>query len=792
MKKTNKEGVQEAQLQQFREGNCYRAYDFLGAHPAKRSGKEGYHFAVWAPYAQSVSVVCDLNNWDESANAMMPTEAGIWETFIPGAYDGMCYKYHIINALGDEVLKCDPYGFSSEMRPHNASLTARLDTFQWKDTKWMNKRAKTAPYDQPMSIYEVHLGSWRRKHEMNEAGEQKFYGFREIADLLVPYLKKMEYTHIELMPISEHPYDASWGYQVVGHYAVTGRYGSPEDFMYFVDKMHENDIGVIIDWVPAHFPRDAHGLSTFDGTHLYEYQDARIGEHKEWGTLVFDYGKNEVVSYLLSNAYFWFDIYHVDGLRVDAVSSMLYLDYSRRDGEWIPNKYGGRENLEAIKLLQTVNKTVFADFPNILMVAEESTAWPLVTKPVDIGGLGFNYKWNMGWMNDVLRYMATDPIDRKYCHQMLTFSMMYAFAENYILPLSHDEVVYGKASMLNKMFGEYEEKFAGLRAFYTFMMAHPGKKLMFMGDEYGQFDEWKFDHELDWMVLEYDSHKRMQKFTKMLNAFYTQHNAMWQVEDSWDGFQWINPNDADHNVISFLRYGQKPASSVMCLCNFANREWTYYRVGVPQAGEYVITLNSDDKAYGGKGIIRKKTYKTEATPWDGFEQSIVVKLPPLSAMYLEHQAAAAKKPAAKKSTAKKPAAKKTTSKAAETKPAKAATKKTAKKPAAKPASSKKAETKAADKKAKPAKEPVTQPAAVKPEIKPEALKPEPLQPKLTESVAATSKGAAEKEEAKPVEAKPAKKTASKSAVGKKPAAKAKPKPETKAEKKAASKKKSEK
>lgn len=688
-KPTQNEGLSSAELVRFREGTSHRAYDFLGAHPAKRGSKSGYRFAVWAPNAQSVSVVCDQNNWDETASMMAPLgDTGIWETFVAGVKEGMCYKYHIINAQGDAVLKCDPYGFSSEKRPHNASLTARLDGYKWGDAKWIAKRAKTRPYDQPINIYEVHLGSWRRKHEMTDTGEQKFYDFREIADLLVPYLKDMGYTHIELLPIAEHPYDASWGYQVVGHYSITGRYGTPQDFMYFVDTMHKNGIGVLVDWVAAHFPRDAHGLSNFDGTALYEYEDARIGEHKEWGTLVFDYGKKEVISFLLSNAYYWFDKFHVDGLRVDAVSSMLYLDYSRREGEWRPNKFGGRENLEAVKLLQDVNKTIFRDFDNVLMVAEESTTWPLVTRPVDVGGLGFNFKWNMGWMNDALRYMSIDPIDRRYSHQLLTFSMMYAFAENYILPLSHDEVVHGKSSMLNKMFGEYDEKFSGLRLFYLYMMAHPGKKLTFMGNEFAQFDEWNFNKELDWMVLDYESHRRMKKFTKVLNAFYAQHEPLWQVEDSWDGFGWINPNDADHNVISFIRTGKQAADRVVCICNFANREWTYYRLGVPESGTYEILLNTDDKAYGGKGLLRKKTFKTEKMPWDGFEQSIVVKLPPLSGLYLKAAKKAAAKPAGKADKSVKAGTKKSV-KAAAADAAKAKAQTETSKPAARKTAAKK-------------------------------------------------------------------------------------------------------
>ncbi len=644
MKNTaNSDGATKTQIAQFLGGTSHRAYELLGAHPARRGKKDGYAFCVWAPNAQSVSVVCDANNWDETADTMQPVgDTGLWETFIADVPEGMCYKYHVIGAVGDAVLKSDPYGFSSEMRPHDASLTASLSGYKWGDSKWMAARAKTPPYDKPLNIYELHPGSWRRKHEMTDMGEQKFYTFRELADLLVPYVKEMGYTHVELLPIAEHPYDASWGYQIVGHYAITGRYGTPQDFMYFVDTLHQNGIGVIVDWVPAHFPRDAHGLSTFDGTHLYEYQDARIGEHKEWGTLVFDFGKNEVISYLVSNAYFWLDKYHVDGLRADAVSSMLYLDYGRNPGEWLPNAQGGNENFEAVKLLQTVNKAVFADFPNILMIAEESTTWPLVTRPVDVGGLGFNFKWDMGWMNDTLRYMEVDPIDRRYYHKLLTFSMMYAFSENYILPLSHDEVVHGKHSMLNKMFGEYEEKFAGLRACYGYMMAHPGKKLSFMGNEFGQFDEWRFDRELDWMVLDYESHRRMKKFSKALNAFYKDQPALWQIEDSWDGFRWINPNDADHNVLTFLRMGKKKADTLLCVLNFAGRAWGYYRVGVPEAGEYQILLNSDDKAYGGGGMLRKKTYKAQAEPWDGFSHSIVLKLPPLSCLFLQHKKSAAK------------------------------------------------------------------------------------------------------------------------------------------------------
>ena len=499
------------------------------------------------------------------------------------------------------------------------------------------KKGKAGPYDLPMLIYEVHPGSWKR------GKDGAFLTYRQLAEQLVPYVKDMGYTHIELMPIAEHPFDGSWGYQTTGYYAATSRYGTCEDFMYFVDYCHQNDISVILDWVPAHFPRDAYGLRQFDGTPLYEYADPRIGEHKEWGTLVFDYTKNQVVSFLISNAYFWFDQYHIDGLRVDAVSSMLYRDYDRRDGEWVANEYGGKENLEAIRFLQELNKVIFAHFPNALMIAEESTAWPKITKPVQEGGLGFNYKWNMGWMNDTLRYMSMDPYFRKYNHNILTFLMFYAFSENYILPLSHDEVVHGKRSLIDKMYGSYEEKFAQLKQYYAYAIAHPGKKLLFMGGEFGQFVEWRPSEELDWMLLDYESHDNLHKFVRSLNHFYLENKALWQIEDSWDGFTWINANDEDNSVISFIRRGRAKGSEVIVVCNFTPVRRDSYVIGVPSGGEYVIALSSDDKRFGGASKTGT-VVKARKKGFEEFKYSLELELAPLTTIYLK------KKPRPKKKT----------------------------------------------------------------------------------------------------------------------------------------------
>lgn len=647
------DGISEFALYLFGEGTNHQAYDMLGAHPYEKDGVSGYRFSVWAPNAAKVAVAGTFNDWDTEQNQMeLIGETGVWYTFVPAVPEGCLYKYAITDKDGNLHYKADPYAYYAELRPGTASVTADIRNYKWHDKKWETKKRKQAPYDKPMLIYEVHPGSWRR----GENGE--FLNYRQLAESLVPYVKDMGYTHIELMPIAEHPYDGSWGYQTTGYYAATSRYGSCKDFMYFVDFCHQNDISVILDWVPAHFPRDAYGLRQFDGTPLYEYADPRIGEHKEWGTLVFDYTRHEVVSFLISNAYFWLDKYHIDGLRVDAVSSMLYRDYDRSDGQWVPNEYGGRENLEAVKFLQELNKVIFANFPNALMIAEESTAWPKITKPVHEGGLGFNYKWNMGWMNDTLRYMSMDPYFRKYNHNILTFLMFYAFSENYILPLSHDEVVHGKKSLLDKMYGSYEEKFAQLKMYYAYAIAHPGKKLLFMGGEIGQFIEWRPEEELDWMLLDYESHDNLHQFVRHLNHFYLENKALYQIEDSWDGFTWINANDENNSVLSFIRRGRAKGDNLIVVCNFTPVRRESYRIGVPAGGEYTIVLSSDDKKFGGSsktGI----SVKAQRRAFGDFKYSLELELAPLATIFLKRKVRERKKPepVAKKET-KKRAAKK--------------------------------------------------------------------------------------------------------------------------------------
>ena len=613
----------------FGQGTHYEIYNKLGAHLVEIDGQKGVYFAVWAPNAAYVSVVGEFNQWDPHRNGMQAIEtSGIWEAFIPGVKEWDTYKFAIHTRDGRIIFKADPYAFHSEVRPGNASKVANIDGFNWTDEKWIEKKDKENPTEQPMSIYEVHLGSWQKDYEKNEWG---FIPYDEIAEKLVKYVKEMGYTHVEVMGISEHPLDQSWGYQVTGYYAPTSRYGGPREFMKFVDIMHANDIGVILDWVPAHFPKDECGLANFDGTPLYEYPDPRKGEHFEWGTKVFNYEKNEVKNFLIANALYWVEKYHVDALRVDAVASMLYLDYDKKEGEWIPNENGGNYNLQAIAFLQKLNSAVFNAFPNALMIAEESTAFPLITRPTDVGGLGFNFKWNMGWMNDTLSYIEKDPYFRSSCHNKLTFSMCYAFTENFVLPISHDEVVHGKKSLLDKMHGKLEQKFSSLRAFNLYMFAHPGKKLSFMGSEIGQFKEWDYKGGIEFFLLKYDNHKKLQKFNRELNNIYKNTPALYEIEDSWEGFNWISADECDNNVLSFVRK-DKSGVELVCIINFSGNDYYNYRLGVSE-GRYKLLINSDDKKYAGRGILRGKTFNTVKKSAHGKNYSIKFNLPALSGIY---------------------------------------------------------------------------------------------------------------------------------------------------------------
>lgn len=614
----------------FHEGTHFQSYAFLGGHLLEEGGLQGARFAVWAPNAISVSVVGDFNNWDGSRNLMerMP-QSGIWAAFVPGLKEGDIYKYQILTRTGEILLKADPYAFWAEKKPATASRLCDLRSYNWQDQEWQEKKGKRNHFEEPMLIYEVHLGSWRKP------GTEDYYGYAYFAEELLDYVVKMGYTHIELLPIMEHPFDGSWGYQTMGYFAPTSRYGHPRDFMAFIDRCHQRGIGVILDWVPGHFVRDDPGLRLFDGTPCYEYSNPQRAENRGWGTNNFDLGRPEVRSFLISNALFWLDVYHVDGLRVDAVASMLYLDYDRGPGEWAPNYLGGNENLEGITFLKRLNEEVFARFPGALMMAEESSAWPLVTKPTYAGGLGFNYKWNMGWMNDTLRYMQLDPIYRKYEHNSMTFSLMYAFSENFILPLSHDEVVHGKRSLLDKMSGDYWQKFAGLRAYLAYMMAHPGKKLLFMGYEFGQFIEWKYDEELDWHLLDYPMHRKLWEFNKALNWFYRENRCLWELDHSWEGFQWIEADDRAQSVLSFVRRGKEPKDNLTVIVNFTPVTRERYRIGVPEAGSYVEVFNSDSLEWGGSGQGSKGLLKSEERPWHGQSHSLELTLPPLSTIFLK-------------------------------------------------------------------------------------------------------------------------------------------------------------
>ncbi len=617
------------------EGSHWQSYEKLGAHVREISGLQGVQFAVWAPNALRVSVVGDFNRWDGRVNSMrLRGNSGVWEIFIPELKEGMIYKYEIRSRLGElPFLKADPYAFEAELRPKSGSVVATLEGYGWNDDAWMKARGRREWLAAPVSIYEVHLGSWRRASEENN----RWLSYREIADQLIPYVKQMGFTHIELLPVMEHPFDASWGYQTIGYFAATSRYGTPKDFMYLVDRCHQENIGVLLDWTPAHFPADAHGLAEFDGTHLYEHADPRQGRHPDWGTLVFNYGRSEVRGFLLSSALFWLDKYHIDGLRVDAVASMLYLDYSRRAGEWIPNEFGGRENLAAIAFLKRLNEVANERHPGVLMVAEESTAWPAVSRPTYLGGLGFTLKWNMGWMNDTLSYFAHEPIHRKYHHNRMTFSMLYAFTENFVLPLSHDEVVHGKRSLIDKMPGDLWLQFANLRLLFAYMWAHPGKKLLFMGGEFAQRSEWFHAVSLEWNLLQYPEHRGMQHLIADLNAIYRREPALHEVDFEWQGFQWIDCNDADASVLSFIRRARNAQESLVIVANFTPVARENYRVGVPEPGWYREIFNSDAHYYAGSNYGNGGGVMAEPVRWMGMEYSLPLRLPPLAAVYFKRQ-----------------------------------------------------------------------------------------------------------------------------------------------------------
>ena len=619
------------------QGNNHRIYEKLGCHLCEAEGVKGASFAVWAPSAKRVSVVGSFNQWDGRSHPMrMIGSSGVWEIFIPGLTKGDLYKYEIKTPTGEIYTKSDPYAFYSEKTPQTASVVYDLENYEWQDSDWMEKRANENVFDKPVNIYEVHLGSWKQQPDDDPESETGFkpYSYRQLADTLIPYAKKMGYTHLELLPIMEHPFDGSWGYQVTGYYATTSRYGTPEDFKYFVDTCHKNGLGIILDWVPAHFPKDGHGLARFDGTALYEYEDKRMGEHLGWGTHVFNYGRNEVKNFLVANAVYWFDKFHIDGLRVDAVASMLYLDYCREPGEWVPNKHGGRENLEAVEFIKNLNYVVYNYYPNVMMIAEESTSWPKVTKPVHEGGLGFSHKWNMGWMNDFLKYVSLDPIYRKYNQNLLTFSFMYAWSENFVLVLSHDEVVHGKASMLGKMPGDYWQQFAGLRCAYGYFFAHPGKKLLFMGSEYGQFIEWKYKESLDWHLLNYPMHEKMSLFVSDLNHLYKTERAFYELDASNEGFELIDCNDVENSIISFIRKGKDWRDMLIFVFNFTPATHESYRVGAPLKTVYTEIFNTDAEKYGGSDVVNTKPIFSDDIPMHEKPYSMTVRIPPLGAIIL--------------------------------------------------------------------------------------------------------------------------------------------------------------
>lgn len=626
----NTETINEYNVYLFHQGTNYQSYKMFGAHLTELNGKKGVLFNLWAPKARLVNVVGEFNSWcSKDHNMTKMSDSGIWSIFIPGLGEGTLYKYEIHTHFGEIYLKADPYGVYSEKRPCSASVVFNLDGFKWTDGDWLEKRSMSSAYDEPLLIYEVHLGSWKRKENNN------FLAYRELAEELVDYAAEMGYTHIELMPVMEHPHDGSWGYQITGYYSVTSRFGTPHDFMYFVNKCHEKGIGVILDWVPGHFCKDGHGLFNFDGTPMYEYHNPIKKENVQWGTANFDLGKPEVRSFLISNALFWMDMYHIDGLRIDAVASMLYLDYAKEPGQWEPNQFGGRENLEAIEFMKMLNQAVFEKHPTTLMIAEESTSWPLVTKPTYMGGLGYNYKWNMGWMNDMLKYMEMDPIYRKWHHSLITFSFFYAFSENFILPLSHDEVVHGKKSLIDKMPGDYWRKFAGLRTLYGYMMTHPGKKLLFMSGEFGQFAEWDEKKSIDWHLLEYEMHGKLHNYVKALNHLYLKEKALWEQDHEWQGFKWIDPNNYNQSIIVFLRYSKTPGDYLIVICNFTPVVYENYRIGVPELVEYNEVFNSDKDIFGGSNQLNNAINMAEPLRWHNQPYSIQIKAPPMAVVILK-------------------------------------------------------------------------------------------------------------------------------------------------------------
>ena len=614
-------------LEVFHTGDSVRAYDFLGAHLVNRNDKNGVVFRVWAPTARSVSVAGDFNNWNNEANYMYNIGYGVWEVFVEGVKEFCTYKYCIESEYGDRLMKADPYAFHAQTRPGQASVVYDIENYSWNDSEWFNKRKENNISSSPMNIYEMHAGSWRKYPDGN------FFNYQKLADELIPYLKEMHYTHVQLMPIMEHPYDGSWGFQTTGYYAPTSRYGTPSDFMAFVDKLHGEGIGVILDWVPSNFPTDDFGLARFDGSPLYESSDSKTSKRDSWGTCLFNYARFEVTSFLVSCAMFWLDKYHIDGLRIGALSSMLYLDYGKTEGEWEPNKFGGKENLDAVDFVKRLNTAVHMYHPDVMMFAEENTSWPKLTHKIEDGGLGFDFKWNMGWMNDMLHYMSLNSMWRPFNHDSLTFSFYYAFSEKFLLPISHDEVSHGKGSLIKQMPGKYDEQFAGVRAFITYMYAHPGKKLVFMGTEIGQFDEWNHEEAIQWDLLEFEKHKKLRTFFKELNKFYLDCKPLYELDTVWKGFDWIHHDDYTNSVIAFKRT-DKNGDEIVSVCNFQPIRRDEYYIGVPKYGLYDEVFNSDEERFGGSGVVNGNNIKTEVMKIHGFDQGLSLTLPPLSVIYL--------------------------------------------------------------------------------------------------------------------------------------------------------------